>query len=42
MNAAWLARMRTRIDGRDVWVTGQQLVDEGSGIVDKLVSTAAR
>ena len=42
VNAAWLARMRTRIDGRDVWVTGQQLVDEGSGIVDKLVGTAAR
>jgi ATP-dependent protease ClpP protease subunit len=40
VNAAWLARMRTRIDGQDVWVTAQQLVDEGSGIVDKLVSTA--
>jgi ATP-dependent protease ClpP protease subunit len=42
VNAAWLAQMRTRIDRRDVWVTGQQLVDEGSGIVDKLVSEAAR
>jgi ATP-dependent protease ClpP protease subunit len=42
VNAAWLAQMRTRIGGRDVWVTGQQLVDEGSGIVDKLVSTVAR
>jgi ATP-dependent protease ClpP protease subunit len=42
VNAAWLARMRTRIDGRDVWVTGQQLVDEGSGIVGKLVGTASR
>jgi ATP-dependent protease ClpP protease subunit len=42
VNRAWLTRMRTRIDGRDVWVTGQQLVDEGSGIVGKLVSTAAR
>ena len=42
VNAAWLAQMRKRIDGRDVWVTGQQLVDEGSGIVNKLVSTAAR
>lgn len=42
VNAAWLAQMRTRIDGRDVWVTGQQLVDEGSGVVNKLVSTAAR
>jgi ATP-dependent protease ClpP protease subunit len=42
VNAAWLARMRTRIDGRDVWVTGQQLVDEGSDIVNKLVGTAER
>jgi ATP-dependent protease ClpP protease subunit len=42
VNAAWLARMRAKIDGRDVWVTGQQLVDERSGIVGKLVSTAAR
>jgi ATP-dependent protease ClpP protease subunit len=42
VNAAWLAQMRKRIDGRDVWVTGQQLVDEGSGIVSKLVSKAAR
>jgi ATP-dependent protease ClpP protease subunit len=42
VNAAWLAQMRARIDGRDVWVTGQQLVDEGSGIVGKLVSTSAR
>ena len=41
VNAAWLAQMRKRIDGRDVWVTGQQLVDEGSGIVNKLVGTAA-
>jgi ATP-dependent protease ClpP protease subunit len=42
VNAAWLARTRAKIEGRDVWVTGQQLVDEGSGIVGKLVSTAAR
>jgi ATP-dependent protease ClpP protease subunit len=42
VNAAWIAQMRRRIDGRDIWITGQQLVDEGSGIVDKLVSTAAR
>jgi len=42
VNAAWLAYMRRRIDGRDVWVTGQQLVDEGSGIVKSLVGTVAR
>ena len=34
---AWLAMMRKRIAGRDVWMSGQQLVDEGSGIVDSLV-----
>ena len=42
VNAAWLGHMRKRIDGRDVWVTGQQLVDEGSGIVGRLVGTVAR
>jgi len=42
VNPAWLAYMRKKIDGRDVWVTGQQLVDEGSGIVKTLVSPAAR
>ena len=39
---AWLALMRKRIAGRDVWMSGQQLVDEGSGIVDSLVRTSAR
>ena len=39
---AWLAMMRKRIAGRDVWMSGQQLVDEGSGIVDSLVRTSAR
>ena len=34
---AWLAMMRKRIADRDVWMSGQQLVDEGSGIVDSLV-----
>jgi ATP-dependent protease ClpP protease subunit len=42
VSAAWLARMRAQIDGRDVWTTGQQLVSEGSGVVDRLVTTAAR
>jgi ATP-dependent protease ClpP protease subunit len=37
VNTAWLARMRGKISGRDVWMSGQQLVDEGSGIVDRLV-----
>ena len=42
VNAQWLNQMMTRIKGRDVWVSGQQLVDEGSGVVDALVRTAAR
>lgn len=42
VNAAWLAMMRRKIADRDVWMSGQQLVDEGSGIVDSLVGTAAR
>jgi ATP-dependent protease ClpP protease subunit len=42
VSAAWLARMREKIAGRDIWMSGQQLVDERSGIVDRLVRTAAR
>ncbi|QQO13516.1 ATP-dependent Clp protease proteolytic subunit [Bradyrhizobium diazoefficiens] len=39
VSAAWLTMMRKKISGHDVWVSGQQLVDEGSGIVDNLVRT---
>lgn len=39
---AWRAMMRRKIAGGDVWMSGQQLVDEGSGIVDSLVRTSAR
>jgi ATP-dependent protease ClpP protease subunit len=42
INMVWLARMREKISGRDVWMSGQQLVDEGSGIVDHLIRTPAR
>ena len=42
VNVGWLAGMRKKIPGRDVWMSGQQLVDEGSGIVDRLVRTPAR
>lgn len=42
VNLVWLARMREKISGRDVWMSGQQLVDEGSGIVDHLIRTPAR
>jgi ATP-dependent protease ClpP protease subunit len=42
VNVAWLARMREKISGRDIWMSGQQLVDEGSGIVDSLIRTPAR
>jgi ATP-dependent protease ClpP protease subunit len=41
VNTVWLAAMRTKISGRDVWMSGQQLVDEGSGIVDRLISNPA-
>ena len=37
VNSRWLTRMRTKITGHDIWLTGQQLVDEGSGVVDALV-----
>lgn len=42
VNMVWLGRMREKISGRDVWMSGQQLVDEGSGIVDRLIRTPAR
>jgi len=42
VNIAWAEKMRGKIAGRDIWMSGQQLVDEGSGIVDRLVRTAAR
>jgi ATP-dependent protease ClpP protease subunit len=42
VNMAWLARMREKISGHDIWMSGQQLVDEGSGIVDGLIRTPAR
>ncbi|EJN11620.1 protease subunit of ATP-dependent protease [Bradyrhizobium sp. YR681] len=37
VNGVWLASMRKKIPGRDIWMSAQQLVDEGSGIVDNLV-----
>jgi len=42
VSVGWLARMREKISGRDIWMSGQQLVDEGSGIVDSLIRTPAR
>jgi ATP-dependent protease ClpP protease subunit len=42
VNMVWLARMREKISGHDIWMSGQQLVDEGSGIVDRLIRTPAR
>ena len=38
VNARWLAMMRTKITHREIWLTGRQLVDEGSGVVDALVT----
>jgi hypothetical protein len=31
--------MREKIPGRDIWMSGQQLVDERSGIIDRLIRT---
>ena len=43
VNIDWAETMRGKIAGRhDIWMSGQQLMDEGSGIVDRLVRTAAR
>jgi ATP-dependent protease ClpP protease subunit len=39
VNGVWLARMRKKIQGHDIWMSAQQLVDEGSGIVDSLLPT---
>jgi ATP-dependent protease ClpP protease subunit len=37
VNARWLTMMRTKITDREIWLTGRQLVQEGSGVVDALV-----
>lgn len=39
VSKAWLAGMREKIPGRDIWMSGQQLVDERSGIIDRLIRT---
>jgi ATP-dependent protease ClpP protease subunit len=42
VSVVWLARMREKIAGHDIWMSGQQLVDEGSGILDGLIRAPAR
>jgi ATP-dependent protease ClpP protease subunit len=37
VDAKWLEHMRSKIRGRDVWLTGRQLMEQGSGVVDKLL-----
>jgi ATP-dependent protease ClpP protease subunit len=37
VDAQWLDQMRKKIKGRDVWLTGRQLMEQGSGVVDKLL-----
>jgi Clp protease len=37
VDAKWLEQMRRQIKGRDVWLTGRQLMEQGSGVVDKLL-----
>ena len=34
--------MRTKITHREIWLTGRQLVEEGSGVVDELVPKIAK
>ena len=36
VDARWLRDMRAKIRSRDVWLTGRELVNQGSGVVDKL------
>ena len=33
--------MRKKIVGRDVWLTGKQLMDQNSGVVDRLTERMA-
>ena len=42
VNRTWLAGMRKKIAGREIWMSGQQLADERSGIVDRLIREPAR
>jgi ATP-dependent protease ClpP protease subunit len=42
VNARWLQEMRTKIVGREIWVSARQLVDESSGVVDALVPTVVK
>lgn len=36
MNAEWGERLKAEWEGKDVWKTGRELVEEGSGIVTEL------
>lgn len=40
VNDNWRVEMRRKITDRDVWLTGKQLVDQESGVVDMLVFAA--
>jgi ATP-dependent protease ClpP protease subunit len=37
VGAQWLTDMRIKVTHGDIWLTGQQLVDEDSGVVDTLI-----
>lgn len=41
VSPVWLAMMRKKIAGRDIWMSAEELMKEGSGIVDGLVRTPA-
>ena len=40
VNDNWRVEMRRKITDRDIWLTGKQLVDQESGVVDTLVFAA--
>jgi ATP-dependent protease ClpP protease subunit len=42
VDAQWLTKMRRKITHREIWLTGRQLVEEGSGVVDTLVPKIAK
>ena len=41
VDARWLTNMRSKITQREIWLTGRQLVEEGSGVIDALVPRTA-
>lgn len=40
VNGKWLEALRSKIVGRDVWLSGRELVEQGSGVIDELIVTS--